>query len=295
MYKKGLLIYNGNAGQTESNEKLSEVVGILSEGIDELTLIKTKNPGDAEEITKEKGEEYEIVMFLGGDGTVHEGINGIAHLQNPPIVGIIPGGTCNDFARGLNVPLKLSQSPKAILKGKTKEVDIGKVNDRYFTNFTGVGLITEISENVNPTTKNIMGRISYYSSTIRSMGENDNFKFTLKTENEKIEDEAGMVIIVNGNHVGSIKVPNKSISMNDGLFDIFIVYNAGISLLVKYLTQKDTFEDKVSEEEIKHLQARKISLRTEENMSTDTDGEVYLQTPLEIEVKKKKLKFIVGE
>lgn len=295
MYKRGLLIYNGNAGQAGANDKLSQVVGVLSTGIDELTLIKTKKPGDAEKIAKEKGEDYEIVIFLGGDGTVHEGINGIAPLKNPPIVGIIPGGTCNDFARGLKIPLKLNQSPKAILEGKTEEIDIGKVNDRYFANFVGVGLITEISENVNPTTKNIMGRISYYSSAIRSMGEKDNFKFTLETEDENIEDEAGMVVIVNGNHVGSMEVPSKDISMTDGLFDVFIVYKAGMSLLVRYLTQKNTFEEKASPTEIKHIQAKKILLKTEEKMTTDLDGEVYMKTPIDIKAQRKKLRFIVRE
>ncbi|MGO1820034.1 MAG: diacylglycerol/lipid kinase family protein, partial [Senegalia sp. (in: firmicutes)] len=204
---------------------LGNITPILTKGIDNLTLAQTKNAGDAENIAKEKGKDYELVISLGGDGTLHEVINGLGAIKKPPIIGVLPAGTCNDFARGLNIPLKLEDAAEKIIEGKIKNIDIGKVNNRYFTNFVGAGLITDISENINSDSKNIMGRISYYTSAIRSMSDKKPFKFTLKTEKEKIKDNAAMVIVVNGNHVGSKYVPVKSISMTDGYFDVFILYD----------------------------------------------------------------------
>jgi len=294
MYKNALLIYNGNAGQKKKNKLLGEIIPILSNEIDNLTIAKTKKVNHAEEIAYEKGKDYEVVISLGGDGTLHEVINGIARLKNPPMVGILPSGTCNDFARSLNIPLDLNEASNTILKGNVTEIDIGKVNDRYFTNFVGTGLITDISENVNPNTKNIMGRISYYTSTVKSMSEKDDFEFILHTENNKLKDKAGMVVILNGNHVGSTLVPVKSISMTDGMFDIFIVYNAGFSLLIKYLTQKENFEQNVTDNEIKHIKAKQIKLQTKNEMMIDTDGELYLNTPVNIDVENRKIKFITG-
>ncbi len=294
MYKNALLIYNGNAGQKKKNKLLGEIIPILSNEIDNLTIAKTKKVNHAEEIAYEKGKEYDVVISLGGDGTLHEVINGIARLKNPPIVAILPSGTCNDFARSLNIPLNLKDASNTILKGNVSEIDIGKVNNRYFTNFVGTGLITDISENVNSNTKNIMGRISYYTSTIKSMSEKDDFEFILHTENNKLKDKAGMVVILNGNHVGSTLVPVKNISMTDGMFDIFIVYNAGFSLLIKYLTQKENFEENITENEIKHIKANEIKLETKNEMMIDTDGEVYLNTPVNVDVENKKIKFITG-
>lgn len=294
MYKNALLIYNGNAGQEEMDKILGNITPILTKGIDNLTLAQTKNAGDAENIAKEKGRDYELVISLGGDGTLHEVINGLGAIKKPPIVGVLPGGTCNDFARGLNMPIKLEDAAGVIIKGQTKDIDIGKVNNRYFTNFVGTGLITDISENVNPNTKNIMGRISYYTSAIRSMSDRKPFKFTLKTEKEKIKDSAAMVIIVNGNHVGSKCVPVKSISMTDGYFDVFILYDTGLSLIMRYLTNSEQFEEKIGENQIKHIKAKEIKLETKERLSLDTDGEVYLKTPIKVNVCKNKLKFIVG-
>ncbi len=294
MYKNALLIYNGNAGQDDMEKTMQNIIPILSEGIDNLTLSKTKSAGDGEIIAREKGKDYELVISLGGDGTLHEIINGIAELENPPLVGILPGGTCNDFARSLNIALKLEDAAKQILEGKIKEIDIGKVNKRYFTNFVGLGLITDISENVNSDTKNIMGRISYYTAAIKSMAERENFKFTLKTENNKIRDKAKMIAILNGYHIGANLVPVKSISVDDDLLDIFIVYDTGFSVLMKYLTKKENFKDSVSEDQIKHIRAKKIFIKTKKEMNLDTDGEVYLKTPVDISLAKKSFKFIVG-
>lgn len=294
MYKNALLIYNGNAGQDDMDKIMEKIIPILSEGIDNLTLSKTKSAGDGEIIAREKGKDYELIISLGGDGTLHEVINGIAELEKPPLVGILPGGTCNDFARSLNISLELKDAARQIVQGQVKKIDIGKVNGRYFTNFVGLGLITDISENVNPDTKNIMGRISYYTSAIKSMAERETFKFTLKTENGKIKDKAKMIAILNGYHIGANLVPVKSIEVDDGLLDIFIVYDTGFSVLMKYLTKKENFKDSVSEDQIKQIKAKKISIKTKEKMDIDTDGEVYLTTPVDINLANKSFKFIVG-
>lgn len=294
MYDKALLIYNDNAGQGEVEKIFEVILPILSKEINNLMLSKTKKEGDAELIAKQFGESYDIIISLGGDGTLHEIINGIAELELPPIIGILPAGTLNDFARSLNIPLDLSVAANNILKGKTQLINIGKVNNRYFTNFVGVGLITDIAENINSNVKDMMGRISYYTSTIKSIGEKEDFEFVLKTENEKITDTAGMIIVLNGYYAGSTLVPVKNVNLQDDLFDIFIVYDAGFSLLMKYLIQKENFKDRVSNDEIIHLQAKEIIIETNDKMRIDTDGEIYLNTPINIEVLDRKFEFIVG-
>ncbi len=295
MYNKALLIYNGNAGQGEIENVFEIIIPLLSKEINNLMLSQTKKEGDAELIAKNTGEYYDLLLSLGGDGTLHEIINGVAQLKSPPVIGIIPTGTLNDFARSLNIPLNLRGSVNTILKGKTESINIGQVNNRYFTNFVGLGLITDIAENINSDVKDTMGRISYYTSTIKSIGEKEDFEFTLITEKDKITNKAGMIVILNGYYAGSTLVPVSNVDLQDDLFDIFIVYEAGFSLLMKYLTQKDNFKDRVSKEEILHIQAKKIKIETKEKMRVDTDGEIYLSTPINIKVLNKKFKFIVGE
>ncbi|HLQ83499.1 MAG TPA: diacylglycerol kinase family protein [Pseudogracilibacillus sp.] len=295
MYNRAILIYNGNAGQTEVDNLFKQIIPILTKGIKHLMLSKTEKVGDAEIIAREYGADFDLLISLGGDGTLHEVINGIAELETPPLVAILPAGTCNDFARSLNLPLNMEEAAENILKGEIKSINIGKINERYFTNFVGTGLITQISDNINPNTKNLMGKISYYTAAVKTLKEQEDFHFKLTTENETIEDDAAMIVILNGTHVGSTFVPVKSIDLQDNLFDIFIVYDAGLALLMKYITQKENFEDQVSHDEIKHFQAKNIKINTQSKMEIDTDGEIYLKTPIEISVLDKNIQFITGK
>lgn len=295
MYNKAILIYNGKAGQNEVDNIFKQIIPILSKGIKHLMLSKTEKAGDAEIIAREFGSDFDLLISLGGDGTLHEVINGIAELKTPPLVVILPTGTCNDFARSLNITLNIKEAAENILNREIKSVNIGKINERYFTNFVGTGLITQISENINPNTKNLMGKISYYTAAVKTLKEQDDFHFKLTTENETIEDDAAMIIILNGTHAGSTFVPVKSIDLQDDLFDVFIVYDAGLALLMKYITQKENFEDQVTKDEIKHIQAKKIKISTERNMDLDTDGEVYLKTPIEISLSEKNIEFVTGK
>lgn len=294
MYKNALLIYNGNAGQAEIENILKRIIPILSKKIKHLMLSKTEKAGDAEIIVRNSAEDYEIVISLGGDGTLHEVINGIAELEDPPIIGILPTGTCNDFARSLNIPLDLNKAAENILKGETKPINIGTVNNHYFTSFVGVGLITEISKNVNSDLKSIIGKISYYPTILKKLGDQEDIEFSLETESDKITDKAQMIIVLNGYYAGSTLVPVDSIDLQDDLLDIFIVYEAGFALLTKYLTQKETFEQQITDEEIRHIQAKEININTSKELTLNTDGEKYLKTPMNIGVLNKKIKFITG-
>lgn len=139
-----------------------------------------------------------------------------------------------------------------------------------------------------------MGRISYYTAAIKRINENKDFEFVLKTENEEIKYKAGMIVVLNVYYAGSSLVSVESVNIQYYFFDIFIIYDAGIFLLLKYLTQKENFEQQVTESEVKHIQAKDIMIETKKQMSLVTNGEVYLQTPIKINVVNKKIEFIVG-
>ncbi|MCY9389815.1 acylglycerol kinase family protein, partial [Bacillus haynesii] len=73
----------------------------------------TRKKRDAFEFCREIGEDIGQLFILGGDGTVHECINGISRLQTKPDIGILPGGTCNDFSRALRIPQNIEKAAEA--------------------------------------------------------------------------------------------------------------------------------------------------------------------------------------
>jgi diacylglycerol kinase (ATP) len=294
-YKNALLIYNGKAGKDDLDSTLGSCIGELSSCCDELTLYGTKSKSDAERVCREKGENYELIIILGGDGTVHECVNGLSELAVRPKTAILPAGTCNDFSRSLRVPQDIKQAARLIKHGRIEEIDIVKANDRYFSNFWGVGIIANASQNVNEAVKGVFGKLSYYLSAFQTLQEAESFTFKAEIDGKAVEEEAVMVFVANGRFIGTSELPLPPQKYNDGLVDIFIIKEAGFRLLKEVLAAKGT--GKLNEEsgDILHFRTRSASMNTAPIQRVDMDGEVYTETPANLEVLNHHIPFIVGE
>ncbi|MGM0846752.1 MAG: diacylglycerol/lipid kinase family protein [Bacillota bacterium] len=294
-YKNALLIYNGKAGQNDLDETLGNCIGELSSCCDELTLYGTKDKSDAERVCREKASSYELLIILGGDGTVHECINGLAELPTRPKTAILPAGTCNDFSRSLRIPQDIKQAAQLIKHGGIEEIDIIKANDRYFSNFWGVGIIADASKNVNEAVKGVFGRLSYYLSAFQTLQEAKVFTFQAEIDGQAVEEEAVMVFVANGRFIGTSELPLPPQKYNDGVVDIFVIKEAGFKLLKELLAAKGTGKLNEKSGDILHFQARNATITTSPVQNIDMDGEVYTETPVKMEVMKHHIPFIVGE
>lgn len=294
MYHRALLVYNRSAGQQETLQQLAAVIPILADGIKELVLFQTSAPGEGEAVCREQGEAYELILVMGGDGSVHECVNGIAALEQPPLIGILPVGTCNDFARSMNLPVELTLAARALMKGQVRALDIGMAHDRVFTNFFGVGLITATSENINPDLKGALGRLSYFISMLQTVRSAEPFSYRMEYDGHFSEGEAIMIYISNGRYLGTRPLPFTFDSLTDGLLDVLIIREAGLPLLKELLSRKVEGEWKPANESISYVRAASINLITDEPMKADTDGEIYMETPAAVSVKPRRLRFLTG-
>ncbi|SFP59272.1 diacylglycerol/lipid kinase family protein [Salibacterium halotolerans] len=295
MYEKALMLINGNAGPSFIQKNIELTAGILTNHIEELIIRKTHYKGHAEEVLQSTGKEYDLIIIMGGDGTVHECVNGLAALNDPPSVCILPGGTCNDFSRTLAVPQNIKRAADSLMNGTTRHVDIGTMNERFFTNFYGIGLIAQTSENINGDWKNKLGKVSYLLSALQTFTNPDPFSFELTLDDETMTDEAVMVLVVNGNFIGASQLPFQGIVPDDGLFNVFVVSQGGASLLREYLTAKNPFAWDPEPTDVKHYKARHVALSTPEPMKADTDGEIYMKTPAVIENLPARIPFLVPD
>lgn len=295
-WNKGMLVYNGNAGQEDVTVNLGICVPLLSSAVKELTLLPTQVKGDAEKLCKQYGEDMDVLFILGGDGTVHECINGISALTNRPTIGILPGGTCNDFSRELNIPQEIEEATKCLLEGQSKRIDVGKVNDNYFLNFVGLGLIADTSSNIDGSQKNLLGKMSYFISAIKTVKDTNPFSYRLEYNGNIIEDEALLILVANGNYIGTNKLPFKEISSSDGLLDIVIVKNSNFALF-KEILFSSTYKlpEDQTDRELVYLQSKYAQITTLHSMDVDTDGELYLQTPINVKILPQHLRFICNK
>lgn len=294
MYNKGLLIYNGNAGSL-TPELLGTALSILSLELSELNVRRTNQPGEAQQLCKELGEQYDVVYILGGDGTVHECVNGLALLDHPPVIGVLPGGTCNDFSRALMMPQQMARAAEVLNERHTHTLDIGTVNGQYFTNFYGIGLIAETSQNINPDLKGALGKISYFLSTLQTVRTAEPFTFHMTHDEGESDGEAIMIYIANGRFLGTNPLPFPASSLEDGLLDVLIIREAGLPLLRELMSRKTEEIWNPQYSNIDYIRTTKVTLTTAQPMPADMDGEIYLETPAELGVLSGKLTFLIGE
>ncbi|PZD97879.1 diacylglycerol kinase family lipid kinase [Paenibacillus sambharensis] len=278
-YGKAAVIYNGHAGQSALQERLGVTASVIAPGVGELTLLQTEGPGDAERLCRERAMEFDLLLTLGGDGTVHECINGLAALQSPPPFGILPSGTCNDFARSLGLPLNLEDAARLVLDTEPVPIDIGEANGRYFSNFFGVGLITAASENIDEGLKSQFGKLSYFLSSLQVLNSAESFAYRLVTDEEERSGEAVMILAFNGRSIGTNTLPLEEAGLQDGLLDIFVVREAGLALLFEVLSRRDPSAWKQEGGNIDYFQSAKVTLATQQPMKADMDGEIYMNTP----------------
>src|SRR5574342_904793 len=170
----------------------------------------TVYPTHATELAEQTGEQgYDMVIAMGGDGTVHEVVNGLMHIpaEVRPVLGVVPVGSGNDFAHSIGVPM---DSPRALahaLKGEPSTVDIGLMTDEhgrkeYFDNTVGVGFdaVVTIRSHKLPV---VRGFLMYLTAVIQTIILNhEPARMKLEADGERWEQTNLMVTVCNGPREG---------------------------------------------------------------------------------------------
>ncbi|WP_079525604.1 YegS/Rv2252/BmrU family lipid kinase [Halobacillus hunanensis] len=294
-YQRGVFIYNGTAQSESLNQSLTVTLPVLAQAIKELTVVQTHSLEELRKVCYDYGSNVDVFVILGGDGTLHECINQLASLQSRPVIALLPGGTCNDFSRVLGTPQNLQVAATQLLQGEEVKVDIGKAGNRYFTNFWGIGLVTEASFNIDAEQKNRIGVLSYFISAIKTMNQTEPFSFTLRIDGKTVSEQAVMVLVMNGRFIGTREVPLPESQLQDGQLDVLIVKNSNLTTFKELLTMNRPGADPSKFQELSHMQGQQISVEVEEEKEVDMDGEIMGSTPARIEVLPNHFTFLCAD
>ena len=161
--KKVKIICNPNSGRQIVQRNIPNLVKILEKSNYYVNIYTTETQLDAMYIASEACKKgYDIIIAVGGDGTVNEVINGIMVNKIRPKLAIYPAGTVNDFANYLKIPRITKEFAKIIINEKTIKADVGLGGDRYFLNVAAAGLLTDVAYKVSPEAKTVLGKFAYY-------------------------------------------------------------------------------------------------------------------------------------
>ena len=177
---KAVLIVNPSSGGEKGKNHTNLAKKTLESMYDSVSVKETTKGGDAEQFAKEAARErVEAVFVMGGDGTVNEGICGLAEEEYRPKFGIIPLGTVNDVGRALGIPLNPEAAIRMLPKAVTKELDIGKVNESYFIDVIAIGKIPEAVKNVGADQKTRLGSLAYFIEGAKAFNNSQSYSFKL--------------------------------------------------------------------------------------------------------------------
>ncbi len=263
----------------------------------------TEAPGHAIELAREAAKQgYEMVVAVGGDGTIHEIVNGLYNsgCLDDALLGIVSTGTGSDYIRTIGVPRGYKDACKCFLKPKIRAVDLGMVAyrknggtaERLFVNFAGSGFDAEIVRRTTQQFKSLGALPSYLMGALTTIATYKNKDITLKLDGEATEKRVCTVIMNNGRYGGGGMFTAPDADIADGLFDVMIIGNVSKPDLLVSLPRvyKGTH---LTHPKVTMKRAKEIEISSRHKMPLQADGELLGDVPARIRILPAALKIIV--
>ena len=222
--KKMLFIMNPFAGQKKANKYLPDILSVFCQAGYDVTVHMTSGTGDATAATQRLGDEVDLVVCCGGDGTLNETITGLLRSNLSTPIGYIPAGSTNDFASSLKLSGNPLQAARDIVEGSPKTYDVGQFGQRYFSYVASFGAFTRTSYTTPQSIKNALGHTAYVLSGISEISQIRKEHVRFELDGETVEDDFIFGAICNSTSIGGIlTLDPKKVNMDDGLFEILLV------------------------------------------------------------------------
>lgn len=295
--KKAVLIVNPSAGKELAKDHQEEAVKELQKVYEEVEVKETKGAGDATAFAEKAVEEgASLVVSMGGDGTVHETVNGLSKGKVRPALGIIPLGTVNDLARALGIPLEPEEAIKVLSGNHVKEVDIAKVDGRYFASGFALGRIPESIHQVTPDEKSKLGPLAYLLAGLKKLMKQEKIHLKVTCEEEVFQGELTAIVGSLSGSIGGFQSIFPEADLGDGKLHVLLVEDLSLLDTAKILPGF-LKGDVASSDHLTYFSTRKMTVTPlkEEHYESDLDGEKGPKVPFTVEVLQRHLKVLAPE
>lgn len=278
------LIVNPYAGNKKAKKITKKVVAFLKEQKAEFLVYFSENKGDIVEITKDlcsKGEKDFII--IGGDGTIHQVINGAGEMIDKIKLGLIRAGSNNNICKSLRINKNYIKATQDILSGETKKIDCILCNDLYCINSVSLGLNVELY-------KQWRKNLSYNAipQTFFLLKKYEGINIDMQFNDNDIKDvNLLQLAICNGEYFENYVRISPLSNLQDARLNVIGITNSHISrakLLYDIFKGKHIYRDYT-----KQFWVNKISLHAKSKIDAKLDGESYSFDKFDITLQKNKL------
>ncbi len=271
------IILNPEAGKGHGRKLLPRVTAAFNERGATYELHQTAGPGDATRLARTAAGN--IVVAVGGDGTINEVANGL--VENPRPLGILPAGSGNDFIKAVKVPKDFAGAVDTLFRGKLASIDVGFVSTgggegnsggRHFVNGVGVGFDAAVAAKTAEI-RFLTGVPLYLAAVFQTIGKYTPPRFSSEIDGKRGESRNFLVAIGNGPCAGGGFYLTPDAVIDDGLLDVCLIDPVSIPTILR-LMPKVMAGKHGKAKQVKFIRCRNIRLDSSDQFYVHADGEI---------------------
>ena len=288
-----LLIVNPRSANRSTGRNWRKLRKRLQEVLPPFRAVRTAGPGDAARLAARAAGRYEVVVAVGGDGTIGEVANGLlANDSGGTALGVLPRGTGSDFVRTLGVPRDIGKAASLLARGHRRKIDVGRAtftdfsgerSSRWFVNAAEVGMGAMVCREVNRAQRRLSGQAAFWWAILITARRYHPAVATVVTDGSPARELLlNNAWIANGCYSGGGMKTAPRARLDDGLLDAVVVEQVGgwrrITRVPKL--RSGTFVDMP---EVEYRQAARVEFTAETPILVETDGDAVGTTPATFE------------
>jgi len=292
-----VVLLNRGGGAVAADPKTADKVRDAFEaaGLDiEIELIAGDDCAVRCKAASERGDE--LVVVGGGDGTISAAASAL--VDKTTVLGILPLGTLNHFARDLGIPTDLEEAAKLIARRGERRVDVAEMNDRIFINNSAIGLypLMVLDRDLQRKRLGRSKRLAMVVASLRTLARFNHQRLTLTVNDEKERVDTPLLFVGNNDHRIDLGAPGQRESIEDGTLSVFVMRKKTrrglIAASIRALFNRARDDDMVKIENVQRL--RVSSHRSA--LAASLDGEVVgAAPPLDYKIRSKALRVIAPD
>lgn len=277
------LIINPHAGRGDGARIGPEIARELARHGFDCEARLTNDRGHAVELAREAAETgADCVAIAGGDGSIHEAVNGLMQADRDIPLAIMPVGTGNDFAKMFGSPSWQTVCAH-LAEGRQRQVDVGRCNGRYFTNGVGIGFDAKVADIAN-NIRWLRGKAVYGVALARVLAfHHDNPAVRITTDEHSFVQPITLMAAANGRvYGGSFRISPQA-SIDDGALDIVIAANYTRMQILKLIPHvlRGTH---LGLPGVRFLRTRRLTVESQQSLTVHADGEMLVGDNRRLEI-----------
>lgn len=273
--RKIYFVYNPHSGREQIGTKLNEIIRILADVDNELTVAPTVGYQDAQKRIENLSDDYDLVVCSGGDGTLDEVVTGMMTrpMEKRIPIGYIPAGTTNDFARSLEIPRNMPEAARMVMNGEPFACDIGSFNEDSFVYIASFGIFTDVSYSTKQEVKNVLGHMAYVLEAMKSLVNIKSYKMKVCSDEMEFEGDFLFGMVTNSKSVAGFQgLVRNEVVFDDGVYEATFIKRPRNPLEIQELLAA-LIDEKIDSNYMYSFRTKRLLVETEEMVPWTLDGE----------------------